>query len=58
MRALLLPVEISPLKKFLLKTGILLSGQANDYYWTNAWNTHVNKRRTQNARLPGDHRRA
>ena len=42
MLALLLPVEISFLKKLLLKTGILLSGQANDYYWTNAWNTYVN----------------
>jgi hypothetical protein len=26
----------------LLKTGILLSGQANDYYWTSAWNTYIN----------------
>ena len=36
----LLPVAISPAKKFLLKS-ILLSGQANDYYWTNAWDAFI-----------------
>jgi uncharacterized protein (DUF1800 family) len=42
MLALLLPMPISALKKFLLKSGILLSGQANDFYWTDAWNDYVN----------------
>jgi hypothetical protein len=36
MLALLLPKPISLLKKTLLKS-ILLSGQANDAYWTAAW---------------------
>ncbi len=37
---LLLPMDLSAFKKFLLKS-ILLSGQANDYYWTNAWNAYL-----------------
>ena len=39
--ALLLPMPVSPLKKIFLKS-ILLSGQASDYYWTDAWNNLVN----------------
>lgn len=38
---LLLPVDLSPTKKFLLKS-ILLSGQVNDSYWTGAWLDYVN----------------
>ena len=37
---LLLPVDLSTYKKFLLKS-ILLSGQASDSYWTNAWNAYL-----------------
>ncbi len=36
----LLPMEISAAKKHLLKS-ILLSGQANDVYWTVAWLAYV-----------------
>lgn len=39
--AILLPMEISLLKKTFLKS-ILLSGQQNDYYWTDAWNAYIN----------------
>jgi uncharacterized protein (DUF1800 family) len=38
---LLLPVDLSPVKKTALK-GILLSGQASDAYWTSAWTDYVN----------------
>ncbi len=37
---ILLPMEISPAKKQLLKS-ILLSGQANDFYWTAAWYAYL-----------------
>lgn len=37
---LLLPMDLSAFKKYLLKS-ILLSGQASDYYWTNAWNAYL-----------------
>jgi hypothetical protein len=37
----LLPMPLSPVKKLFLKS-ILLSGQASDYYWTDAWNALVN----------------
>lgn len=37
---LMLPMDLSVTKKFLLKS-ILLSGQLNDSYWTNAWNTYI-----------------
>ncbi|MEO6039278.1 MAG: DUF1800 family protein, partial [Saprospiraceae bacterium] len=40
MLRVLLPVDISPAKKQLLKS-ILLSGQANDYYWTIAWQAYL-----------------
>ncbi len=36
----LLPMDISAAKKQFLK-GILLSGQANDFYWTAAWFSYV-----------------
>ncbi len=35
-------VPLSDDSKAFLKTSILLSGQANDYYWTDAWNSYVN----------------
>jgi hypothetical protein len=38
---LLFPMPVSVLKKNFLKS-ILLSGQQNDYYWTDAWNAHIN----------------
>lgn len=38
---LLLPVDLSPTKKFLLKS-ILLSGQANNDYWSIAWYAYIN----------------
>lgn len=38
---LLLPVDLSPTKKFLLKS-ILLSGQISDFYWTDAWYAYIN----------------
>jgi uncharacterized protein (DUF1800 family) len=37
---LLLPMPISAQKKTFLKN-ILLSGQNNDYYWTQAWEAHI-----------------
>lgn len=37
---LMLPVDLSATKKFLLKS-ILLSGQISDSYWTDAWNTYL-----------------
>lgn len=37
---LLLPMDLSATKKFLLKS-ILLSGQVFDYYWTDAWNAYT-----------------
>lgn len=36
---ILVPVDLPPLKKWFLKN-ILLSGQANDYYWTQLWNAY------------------
>lgn len=38
---ILYPMSVSPLKKLFLKS-ILLSGQSSDYYWTDAWNAHIN----------------
>lgn len=34
-------IDISVASRNQLKTDILLGGQANDYYWTEAWNTYV-----------------
>jgi uncharacterized protein (DUF1800 family) len=39
--ALLSPNDIGLTQTAFLKT-ILLSGQAQDYYWTNAWNDYIN----------------
>ncbi|MBN8677541.1 MAG: DUF1800 domain-containing protein [Chitinophagales bacterium] len=39
--AILYPMPISLIKKFYLKS-ILLSGQASDHYWTDAWNAFLN----------------
>jgi hypothetical protein len=38
--SILLPMEIPVQKKLVLK-GILLSGQAEDHYWTDAWNAYL-----------------
>jgi len=37
----LLPVALSIEQKNILKTQNLLSGQATDYYWTQAWNNYT-----------------
>ena len=34
-------IELSDTIKEQLKREILLTGQTNDYYWTNAWNTYI-----------------
>jgi hypothetical protein len=38
--AILLPMEISTAQKQFIKS-ILLSGQANDFYWTAAWQAYL-----------------
>ena len=38
----LLRIPLTQQSKDQLKTDILLDGQANDNYWTTAWNTFVN----------------
>ncbi|MDX2279458.1 MAG: DUF1800 domain-containing protein [Saprospiraceae bacterium] len=38
--SILLPMEI-PIQKKLVMKGILLSGQAEDHYWTDAWNAYL-----------------
>ncbi len=35
------PVDISEESKAKIKTDILLSGQSNDFYWTELWNSHL-----------------
>jgi len=37
----LVSTDISASLKSSLKTQILLTGQTSDYYWTDAWNTHI-----------------
>ncbi|WP_395075192.1 DUF1800 family protein [Flavobacterium sp.] len=37
----LLPIDLSPSQKNILKSQTLLSNQASDYYWTGAWNTYL-----------------
>ncbi|NHN27004.1 DUF1800 domain-containing protein [Flavobacterium jejuense] len=37
----LLPVDLSMEQKNIIKTQNLLSGQATDYYWTQAWNNYT-----------------
>lgn len=39
--AAMLRVDISATSKTQLKRDILLSGQANDYYWSDAWNLYI-----------------
>ncbi len=34
-------IQLSDTVKQQLKKDILLTGQTNDYYWTNAWNTYI-----------------
>jgi uncharacterized protein (DUF1800 family) len=38
---ILYQVPVSDTLKATIKTQILLSGQAQDYYWTNAWNAYL-----------------
>jgi len=38
----LLGMDISSAHKVQIKKDILLSGQIDDHYWTNAWNTYIN----------------
>jgi uncharacterized protein (DUF1800 family) len=35
------PADITQKSKEKIKTDILLSGQANDFYWTELWNNHM-----------------
>ena len=37
----LLPVDLSPGQKDIIKTQTLLSNQASDYYWTGAWTNYL-----------------
>ncbi|WP_309609790.1 DUF1800 family protein [Flavobacterium sp.] len=37
----LLPIDLSPSQKNILKSQTLLSNQASDYYWRGAWNTYL-----------------
>ncbi|MBC7902735.1 MAG: DUF1800 domain-containing protein [Gemmatimonadaceae bacterium] len=39
--AVLYRVPLSQAARDVVKTNILLSGQTQDYYWTNAWNAHL-----------------
>ncbi len=39
--AILYRVPLSDASKNTIKTNILLSGQMDDYYWTNAWNAYL-----------------
>jgi hypothetical protein len=54
---LLYAVSLSQTSMNAIKTSFLLGGQANDYYWTNAWNayainpTDVNAKNTVNTKL-------
>jgi hypothetical protein len=47
----LVSTDISTSLKSNLKTQILLSGQASDYYWTDAWNTYITNPTTINFNL-------
>ena len=40
--AILYRVPLSDASKAVIKKQILLSNQVQDYYWTNAWNAHIN----------------
>lgn len=39
--SILYRIQLSATIKEQLKSEILLTGQTNDYYWTNAWNTYI-----------------
>ena len=39
--AILYRVPVTDTSRATIKTTILLSGQASDYYWTNAWNAYL-----------------
>jgi hypothetical protein len=39
---ILFRIDLSPASKTALKNQILLSNQAQDYYWTNAWTAYIN----------------
>lgn len=39
--AILYRVPLSDNARNVIKTNILLSGQSQDYYWTNAWNAYI-----------------
>ena len=39
--ATLYRIALSDAAKEQLKRDLLLTGQTNDYYWTNAWNTYI-----------------
>ncbi len=39
--SILYRISFSQSAKDQVKTDILLSGQTNDYYWTNAWNSYI-----------------
>lgn len=39
--AILYRVPLSQASRDYIKTNLLLTGQAQDYYWTNAWNTYL-----------------
>ena len=45
---ILLGVQLSVASRNQLKTDFLLSGQAQDYYWTNAWDAFVANPSTAN----------
>jgi uncharacterized protein (DUF1800 family) len=47
----LVSTDISTSLKSNLKTQILLTGQASDYYWTDAWNTYITNPTTINFNL-------
>lgn len=38
---LIFRIDILPASKTQLKTDILLGGQSNDFYWTDAWNLYI-----------------
>jgi uncharacterized protein (DUF1800 family) len=40
--SILYRVPLSDASKAVIKKQILLSNQVQDYYWTNAWNAHIN----------------
>ena len=45
---ILFRIDLSSTSKTALKNQILLSNQAQDYYWTNAWNAYISNPTTAN----------